>query len=147
MGNRLELLLLPNRTNGFLYPLNPSSVRKTGPKVNHKQRPSPYMRMNQELEAAEGTHITQPISPDGCRRQFLACTVLSRVSLSWKAKAENKWQWLLEPNQELSFALGGGKALGYSCMVRSQQRTSLLLACLGLNHILSFHSNSPELGE
>lgn len=82
MGNRLELLLLlllPNTTNSFLYPLNPSSVRNTGPKVNHNQRPSPYVRMNQELEAAEGTHIIQPISPDGCRRQFLACTVLSRV--------------------------------------------------------------------
>jgi hypothetical protein len=64
MGNRLELLLLSNTTNSLLYPLNPSSVRKTGPKVNHNQRPSPYVRMNQELEAAEGTHIIQPISPD-----------------------------------------------------------------------------------
>lgn len=68
--------------------------------------------MNQELEAAEGTHITQPISPLGCRRQFLACTVLSRVSLAWKAKAENKWQWLLEPNQELQFCFRWRESLG-----------------------------------
>lgn len=112
MGNRLELLLLPNRTNSFLYSLNPSSVRKTGSKVSHNPRPSPYVRTNWELEAAEGTHIIQPISPSVCRRQFLACTVLSRVSLTWKAKAENKWQWLLEPNQELPFYFRWRESLG-----------------------------------
>lgn len=89
----------------------------------------PNVRQDQELEAAEGAHITQPKFPEGSRRS-LACTVLSRVSLHWKAKAEGNGSGPENPTRSCSLASGGGEASGLG-MARNRHRTSLPLACLG----------------